>query len=110
MDECVSIAWKWLNLLRSLRLQLRGKPGQFRMWQSDVKMVQPVVWLVQQGERYQPTLPAECDDAAGGAVDRIACEADVFDVFAPALEISRDERGHQIHPQEIGPELRIRDY
>ena len=49
------------------------------------------------------TEPAFRHDATSGAVHGVPGQSHMFDVFAPALEIRRNQRGHQVQPKEIFP-------
>ena len=65
--------------------------------------------FVKERERNQPSHPAIRDDAASRAIYRVARHPDVLDVLAPVLQISRQNRRREIHPNEISPEAECRD-
>ena len=79
------------------------------MRQSGILMVDTVVRLVQQSVGKDTSKPALRHNAPGGTVYRVAGQADVLDVFAPALQIRRDDRRRQIHPKEIFPQAEESD-
>ena len=65
--------------------------------------------LVQERESHQPPHPTVGDDAASRAIYRVARHPDVLDVLAPVLQISRQDRRREIHPNEISPEAECCD-
>src|SRR6478736_670847 len=71
-------------------------------------MMDPVKWLMQERKSHQSARPALCDDASGGRIHGASSQADLFDVFAPALEIGRKEGGNEVHPNEIFPQIEHR--
>ena len=79
------------------------------MRQTGTLMMNSVKGFVEQRESDQPPHPAIGDDAASRAIYRIARHPDVLDVLAPVLQISRQDRRREIHPNEISPEAEYCD-
>ena len=79
------------------------------MRQTGTLMMNSVKRFVEQRESDQPPHPAIGDDAASRAIYRVARHPDVLDVLAPVLQISRQDRWHEIHPNEISPEAEYCD-
>ena len=65
--------------------------------------------FVKQRESNQPPQPAFRDDAPSYAIYRVARHPDVLNVLAPVLQISRQDRRREIHPNEISPEAEYCD-
>ena len=81
-----------------------GVMGQIVMGHAAPDMMDAVQRFVKQGQRHQPSGPGVGHDAPGGASGGVAVEADVFDVFAPALQIAGKEGGHEVVEEKPGPE------
>jgi hypothetical protein len=73
------------------------------MRQSGILMMHPVIRFVQQRVSKETTEPTFRYDTASRAVHGIPGQPEMFDVFAPALEIRRDHRRCQVEPKEIFP-------
>src|SRR5205814_9110020 len=73
------------------------------MRKSGILMMHAVVRFVKQRVSKQMAEPALRHNASGRAIHGIAGQANVFDVFAPALKICRYQSRHQIHPEKIFP-------
>ena len=74
------------------------------MGQAGTLMMNSMKRFVKQRESNQPSQPALRDDAASRAVYRVARHPDVLDVLAPILQISRQKRRREMHPEEISPQ------
>src|SRR5678816_93647 len=103
------VADEWNSLTGMLWCEQRGVFGQHRVRQAGLLVMNSVIRLVQQRESDKPAQPALRHDAPGAAVYRVAGHSDMFDVFAPALEICREPGRREIHPQEIFPHVESRD-
>src|SRR5450631_2963089 len=74
------------------------------MRQTGESVVYAMVGLVEEREGDESADGPIGDDAAGGTIDRVAGHSDVFDVFAPALQIAGEDGGRQVNPEEVFPE------
>ena len=72
------------------RLEQIGVQREFGVGQAGPDVVHPMEWFVEQSQGKQAAGPGVGDDAAGGAFGGMATQADMFDVFPPALEIPGD--------------------
>src|SRR2546423_6554007 len=72
-------------------------------------MVHAVIRFVEQGVSKEMTEPTLRHDTASRAVHGITCQPEVFDILAPALEICRNHRRHQVKPEKIFPDPKKRD-
>ena len=72
-------------------------------------MMNAVKWFVKERESNQSPQPAFRDDAPSCAIYRVARHSNVLDVFAPTLQISRQDCRREIHPEEIFPQAECCD-
>ena len=79
------------------------------MRQTGTLMMNSVKWFVKERESNQPPQPAFRDDAPSCAIYRVARHPNVLDVFAPTLQISRQDCRREIHPEEIFPQAECCD-
>ena len=79
------------------------------MGQAGTLMMNSMKRFVKQRESNQPSQPALRDDAPGSAIYRVARHPDVLDVLAPTLQIGRQKRRREIHPNEIFPQIECCD-
>src|SRR4029077_20536748 len=108
-DLRLSIAHEWSHVVGSFRCEHRGELRQHTMRKSGILMMHAVVRFVKQRVSKQMAEPALRHNASGRAIHGIAGQANVFNVFAPALKICRYQSRDQIHPEEIFPHPKKRD-
>ena len=65
--------------------------GQFRVRQPDTQMMHGMERLVQQGQRKETATPGVRNDTTGRALGGVAAQADMLNVFPPALQIAGDD-------------------
>lgn len=83
-------------------------PWQFSVRQTSAQVVDAMEGFVQQCERQKLSGPSIGHDATGGTPGGVTAQADVLDVFPPALQISRDDAGSKVEPKKVSPELPMR--
>src|SRR5262245_52393637 len=105
----LSIAHEWSHVVGSFWCEDGGKLRQHAMRKSGILMMHAVVRFVKQRVSKQMAEPALRHNASGRAIHGIAGQANVFDVFAPALKICRYQSRDQIHQEEIFPHPQKRD-
>ena len=93
MHHGAAVVGEGCDIALVLRLQQASVAWKLVVRQRHLDVMDPVKRLVQQGEREQLPGPGVRHDAACGASRGVAAQADVLDVFPPALEVSRDDAG-----------------
>src|SRR4051812_48800690 len=79
------------------------------MRQTGILMMDAVIRLMEQGVSEDMAKPAFRDDAASGAVHGVTEQTEMFDVFAPGLEICRNQRRREVEPEKIFPNAKKSD-
>ncbi len=98
------VAREGWELLRGAGFEGFDVLGEIVVGEAGLLVVDAVVGLVEEREGEPASEAGARDDVASGAIDRVAGEADVLDVFAPALEIAGDEGGDGENAEEVGPD------
>ena len=103
IGKCLPIAHKWNPFTRFFWSENRFELGQHCVRQSCILMMHAVIGFVQQSVSKHTAKPAFRHDAASRAVHSVTGKPDMLDVFAPVLEICRNQRRNQIQPKKIFP-------
>ena len=92
------------SFARFFRPQFFHVLGQNGVRKAGTLMMNAVKWFVKERESNQSPHPTLCDDAPGCAIYRVARHSDVLDVFAPVLQVGRQDCRHEIQPKKIFPQ------
>lgn len=103
VHDGATVTREWSNVTFYAGFKQIGVVRQFVMGHAGVKVMHRVIGFMEEGHREKAAQPSIGDDAARGTPRRVPTEADMLNIFSPALEIARDDSWQDVQPKEIYP-------
>ena len=103
VHDGATVTREWSNVTFYTGLEQIGVVRQFVMGHAGVKMMHRVIGFMEEGHREKAAQPSIGNDAPGGTSRGVPAEADMLNIFSPALKIARDDSWQNVQPKEIYP-------